>query len=219
MPAGKMYVVKKNYNRRNKYNKKGMFSKKQVSAIRKIAQKSGELKFVEQTSTSSGLYTGGSQTIDFPTIAQGDDENQRIGDKIYIKDYQFRGTINSGTANGLIRIFAFQLDTTSDGQANPSALTNLSPNDFWPNSESVDGPRYKILYDKMYKVDPNNNPNQFFKFKISSNKLMNKQIEFSDDAGAASDIIKGRIVVRLTTTNATATQITTDINSRVRYYD
>lgn len=197
------------------FKKRTPFNKKQVKAIRKIAETSGELKYANITDTSSSLTNATAMSIVMPDIAQGDGDNQRIGDRITLRDYSVKAILNSGTANGLVRVYAIQFPDASETSV--PELANLLPNDFYPTSEDIDGVKYRILYDRVFKVGSATNQVQLVNFKLSGKKL-NRMIEYNADAGAAADIIKNRIVVYFTTENATASQITVDSNCRIRYY-
>ncbi len=58
------------------------FSKKQVKQIKKISRSNDEIKQVLNTVALSSLVDGSSYALVLPTIAQGDDDGQRIGNSI-----------------------------------------------------------------------------------------------------------------------------------------
>lgn len=99
--------------RLKKFKLKGKpFTKKQVKAIKKIAEHTGELK-VYDTSISSTSIVSGSLINLFSSsshygIVQGDGQNERIGDELTIKDYNFKINFTSGTTNGTVRLILFQ---------------------------------------------------------------------------------------------------------------
>lgn len=213
------YVKKTRYNRKmyrkKNYRKKRMlFSRKQVKAISKIAQHSGELKFGdEQTATSASLIA----TSDFtdsliPAIAQGDALNERIGDDIILKDVRIRANVSAGTASGLVRCYVIQ--TFQDLANYSGAFNDILPNDFMPTINDTGGNKYKVLYDRVVNLDSDSLSN--YLFNITLKKFPMKKVSF--DAGATT-IQKGAINIFISTLNTTASQMTVDCNSRIRYYD
>lgn len=186
------------------------FNRKQVKAIKKIAQASGELKHLDVTFTSAGLVSSGSLSDKTNlAIPQGDGEGQRVGDQLDVKDMHIKAQINSGTANGSVRMFVYQHLEDTD----PS-VGNLLPNDFWPTIQTS-LQKYKILYDRTINLDSDGKSNHLFDAKIKKFGVS----KISYDTGASTVTGPGEISINFSTNNATASQVTVDCNCRVRYYD
>lgn len=212
MPYGRKN--KKKMSMRRRYSRRP-FSRKQVKAIRKISEKSGELKCVKATTNDTSLTnTSGVQHSVIGTITQGDGQDaQRIGDKITVKDLQVRVSLKSGTANGLVRVYLYQVkgDLANFG----GALNDLYPQSFFPDMNDTNGNTYKILFDRVYKLAPDIAEDHFVKLNIKGSRLLRKVVEFDNDA---STVIDGDIKLGIETDNTTATQMTADVDSRLRYY-
>lgn len=218
MPAGKMFRAVKAGKRNFRKNKP--FSSKQVKAIKKIAKTSGEVKTIDSNTTDAGVILTSAMSVDMPTIAQGDTDATRDGDRIRLSSLQYKVRCNSGTANGLIRCLVIQFGGMRDGESIPTAFSgNNDPTFLLPDLDSVDGIDYKVLYDKTQDCNPQGKNNILFNVKIPSSKLKYKEIEYADAGGLASDILKGRVFLKLYTNNTTDSQITAECNSRVRFYD
>lgn len=199
-------------------NKKMPFSRKQAKAIKKLAEQSGELKSkVDSNSTSSltsaAAFTHGLQDI-IPAAGTGLD--QRIGDQFTIKDIDYRISLASGTANGLIRCVIYQQLGVETGE--PS----LGVAGFWPSldtgsgSSFTDEGKYKVLMDKMYTLNSVSRPNLFIRHKVKAKDLLVKAPQVNS---AGTDFLKGKLQLQIYTSNATASQMVVSSNMRLRWYD
>lgn len=195
---------------RKRSNYKRPFSRKQVKAIRKIAEKSGELKSKQYNNTDNDLQSTFNMNTGALSIAQGTDDDERIGDSIYLHKVQARFQVNT-LVSSTLRLFAFQcLEEVA-----PSGVSTLKPNEFWPNIQ-VSGARYKVLYDRVINIDPDSKGSMLLKVDIPGKKLKIKKIPF--DEGAAT-MKNGQVLIYLTSTNTTASQITVDANLKAYWYD
>lgn len=207
------------YKRRPRTRKRMPFTKNQTKAIHKIAQQSGEMKQIQGTSTDSSLVDGSHFNHSFLTIAKGDDDNQRIGDKINVKDLHYKAVVNSGTASGVCRVIIYQLLRRPETTAETGVgIAGLLPNDFYPNNEDVPV-KYKILYDKIFYVNSVSKPQHLINVRIPARKLAIKQLEWDADTGASAELLSGFISMCISTTNTTVSQMTVDSNLKIRYYD
>lgn len=203
----------RNY-KRKQYKRRMPFTKSQMKAIQKISQRSGELKHVDSSSTHTSVVTGGGQNLYLSTAtlpAQGDGENQRVGDQINIKSVRFKAQVNCGTANGSVRCYVVQhLDDTV------ATINNLDPNDFFPTLQTS-LTKYKVLYNKVIQLDPDGKSNHIFMVDIPAKRLKIKRLNF--DSAASTLTGGGDISFHVTSNNATASQMTSDLNTRFSYYD
>lgn len=214
MPAGKLIK----YVPRRKYKKAMPFSKRQVKAIKKIAIKTGEVKTIDTNTTDSSLVLTSGMSIDMPTIAQGDTDSTRDGDLINLDSLQYRIRVNSGTANGLVRCVVVQFGQQQDGDSSPFFEGNLDPTFLYPDLDTIQT-EYKVLYDSVKECNPQGRNNIYFKIRIPKKKLKWTKVEYSDSAGLSSDIIRGKVFCKLYTNNTTASQMTAEANSRLKFYD
>lgn len=193
------------------------FSRKQVKAIVKLAQHSGELKQKSDSEVMTSLVETNPHLHDLGdfAIAQGTDNDERIGDKIRIKDLSYIVRLYPGsagydtTAGHQYRICVIQeLDNGSFGTA-----SFPNPGEFWPNAESADV-RYKILFNKVYLLNPDDTNSKRHEFKIMGKKL--RQVVFDDGVTTISQNNVKMAVIPLTTT---ANQLSVSTTARIRYYD
>lgn len=194
--------------------KRAPLSRGQVRAVKKIVQKSGELKYKDDLSNTNSSFRDASQTshnLSAFQIAQGDGLNNRDGDQIDLKSYKIKVILKTGSASGQVRAYLYQWR----GNVEPTGLTNIEPHGFFPRLDVADQP-YKILYDRVFKLDPASYDTHQLNISVPMNKLLTRKIKF--DAGATG-ILDGDIKFQLTTDNATASQMTTDLNARVVYHD
>lgn len=227
MPYARRYSKAKTSNKmfRKSYNKKKrmLFSKRQVKAIQKISQKSGELKKKELNFDSTGITLTSPLTasINGMAIAQGDGDDERIGDKLFIKDLDYKIQLSAGLVDDLVRVYIVQYDTDRTSYATSTNFPVGSGNDsivsFMPDMDDTNGNKYKVLYDKVFKIgEKNNQENRLIKIHIPGQRLLNKYVEFDD---TATTIIKGEIDCSVITNNTTATQIVANSIFRLRWYD
>lgn len=202
--------VKKMYRKKRSFRRP--FNKGQVKAIRKIALRSGEIKELVGSLSDGSIVTASANPVAISyTMAQGDGEGERIGDEITIKDISVNMVINSGTANGSIRVIFYQkLSDTTDLTSN---MTDI--NDYYPSLKNSTG-AYKILYDRNFQLDPDGVSNKFVRVKFNKQLKVHK---INYDAGASTFNNTGTVLGLILTNNATASQITMTGKSRIRYYD
>lgn len=193
------------------------FSSKQVKAIVKLAQKSGELKQKSDIETMTSLVETNPHLHDLGdfAISQGTDNDERIGDKIKIKDLSYivrlyPGSVGYDTSAGhQYRICCIQ--ELDNGSFATASFPN--PDEFWPNSETADV-RYKLLYNKVVVLNPDVKNSMRHEFRISGNKL--KQVVFDD---ALATISQNNVKMAVIPLSTTANQLSVTTNARIRYYD
>lgn len=186
------------------------FTKQQLKAIKTISQHSQELKKNVTTDSSASI----TETAPFTpsnalTIAQGDGDGERVGDKIKIKDIHWKVNLRSGTVNDVVRAYVVQFFNNSI-----SGELAINPNEFHLDTDATDGLKYKILYDKTFQLNSVNQPSRQLDIKIKKPPM--SLLEY--DAGATT-LDKGQINLVITTLNTTASQMTGSSSCKVRYYD
>ena len=191
--------------RRNKRMNNKTFAEK----VKKVIEKQAETKYsLSSTTDSSLINTSGVQHNCIGTIVQGDAENERIGDKIRVKD------LKSGTVSDLVRVYLYQVK--GDLANFSGSLNDIYPQSFFPTMEETNGNQYKILFNRVYQLAPDISENKFIKMTIPAKKLFVQQVEF--DAGATT-FMNGAIQLGIETPNTTATQMTAQVDTKLRYYD
>lgn len=205
----KKYVSKK-YSRNSRKSNKTF-----AQRVKKVLEKEAETKYsIASTTDTSLINTSGTQHNCIGTITQGDAENERIGDKIKVKDLQIRLTLKSGTVSDLVRVYLYQ--TKGDLANFGGSLNDLYPQSFFPTLEETNGNVYKVLFNRVYQMAPDINETKFLQLTIPAKKLLVKNIEF--DAGLTT-IMNGAIQLGIETTNTTASQMTAQVDTKLRYYD
>lgn len=189
-------------------------SRAQVKAVKKIAMTSSELKKKELVVAESSL--GSNFTVSIGglgtsfSLAQGTDEDERIGETIKVKDLQFNLHISPGSTAGNqdpYRVIVYQLL-----DSNNSAI-ELDPFEFWPDSNQDQ--KYKILYDKITNnTDNTNRESQFHRIRISGKSL--KLVKFDD---ASTTCQEGQVAMTIVPLNTTANVLNKQVSARIRYYD
>lgn len=204
------------YKKSYRKKRKSTFSKKQKSEIKKIAEKSGELKTKQMNDTDTSLIASSGFTgpnIQDLAIAQGLDDDERIGDMVQIQKVQWRLSINTGTASGLVRVFAIQnLD-----DVDPTGINHQSPSPigFFPSLQTSIH-RYQKLYDRTYSLDPSYKSNLLLNINVPGSKLRIKKVQFDD---ASTNVVSGNVRIFVSTDNTDASQMTANCQMKVYWYD
>lgn len=194
------------------------FSKRQAKAIIKLSKKSSELKMKEDLDNNDASFTATAPTthnLSQLAIAQGTDNDERIGDKIKIKDLTYLLRIKPGSAgydttNGHVyRIYAVQYL----GSNTPASLDGINALDFFPNAETADV-KYKILHNRIYKINPDSQETKYHMVRLNGNKM--KQIVFDD---AATSVSQNNIKFNVVPLTTTVDQLQSDLSVKIRYYD
>lgn len=192
-------------------------SRKQKKQVKQLVKQDRELKYVDSNETDTSLIASSGFAQDgIPTMAQGDDMGERIGDSIDIKSIRFQVLLKSGTASGLVQVFAFQelTDTAPSGiSINHSVVPIHSP---FPKMD-VAQQAYKILFNKRFVLDPDSKDTAYVDIKVPAKKLGLSRLTFESATGNV--LTAGKISLYIKTDNTSATQMTVDSNCRVEYYD
>lgn len=201
---------------KRRYKKRLPFSRKQASAIKKIALKSGEKKVFEMAQTTPSLTNASPVKIDIATnfrVAQGDDDGQRDGNQITMKNLKLKLQLLGPTSSNLYRLYVIQWLDKSE----PSGITNIQAHDFLPRLESADRP-YQVLMDRTFKYFSEGIAQyQIHNVNVPMGKLKIKRLSYEDSDTLGSLITKGNIAVYMTSVSGVSTSTT--INGRLSYYD
>ncbi len=183
--------------------------------VKNVIKSQAEVKYsLAATTDSSLINTSGTQHNCIGTIIQGDAEDERIGDKIRVKDLQVRLTLKSGTVSDLIRVYLYQVE--GDLANFSGSMNDIFPQSFFPTLEESNGNHYKILFNRVYQMAPDINETKFIKLNINAKDLLVQQIEF--DAGATT-LLNGAITLGIETPNTTASQMTAQVDTKLRFYE
>ncbi len=197
-------------------NKSGL-NRTEKKQVLNLIKKREELKYIDSNETDSSLISTSGFAMDgIPTIVQGDDNAERIGDSINLKSLRFQVLLKSGTASGLVQAFVFQelTDTAPSGiSINHSSVPINSP---FPKMD-VAHQAYKILFNRRFVLDDSNMDTKYLDIKLPASKLGIKKITFESPTG--NIVTSGKVSLYIKTDNTTASQMTVDCNCRVEYYD
>ncbi len=100
------FAKPKRFKRRPK-SRKMPFSQAQVKAVKRIANSQKDLKSKEVASADTSLTNASGfaeDVIGGCAITQGNLDNQREGDQLVLKDVSIKVSLQSGSANGLVRV-------------------------------------------------------------------------------------------------------------------
>ncbi len=206
-------MANKNRRFRKRSMKKQSFSKRVMSVVNTHT----ELKTKQDTEDLNNLVVAGPFIHDIGDfgIVQGLDNDEHIGDKIRIKDYSIKirmlpGSSGYDTTDGhTYRITAIQ----ELGNQALSSANIPGPLDFWPNAETADL-KYKILFDKTFRLNPDVDNNKYHTLRISGKNL--KEIVFDD---GASTVSQNNVRIFVKPINSTANKLKLNSVARIRYYD
>lgn len=142
---------------------------KDVHKLKSMLNVEYKENYASLTSTSVD-FAGAITTLN--QISQGDADGTRDGDSLKMINLSIRGytRINGISGDVLSRIIIFldpQNVITSPNEVLATVGSTLAP----LSPKSYDNRfRTKILYDKVFKLDPNYSPQQYFKFALAINK-------------------------------------------------
>lgn len=180
---------------------------------REVKQNSGESKVYEPTALTSTNFLSsqtGSIVQEQPLgIPQGDNDGERIGNKIQLKGIQMKLNVNCSVEH-TFRILAFWVKSEFAGTDLDTAFDNMDYLSFLPRNVS---PQYNLLMDRTFDMDPDNNARK----TITKYFKLNKQVTY--DGVNGSDLQNGRLVIYFKTSNSTASSVGYDLRLRTYYRD
>lgn len=189
------------------------FSKKQVKAISKIANKSGERHRESNSASSTNIFDNTPLKLQvIQNLSQGDGQGNRQGDEIQPQSLMVRGYVKAtGSQQGNVRLIAIQYK-------NDTQLTDAqvpSPEEFFPDPDETSS-RYKVLFDRVYSLNPDGKECHFLKFKIAGRKM--SKVKFDE---GATTIRSGELYVYIQgdTDMSTGNNIEGKLTSKLLYAD
>lgn len=213
--------TKLSYNRKSKKfvsrrNKRMPFSKKQVKAIKKISELSSELKSKVITGNDASITQGSPYVVTLNSfgIAQGTDNDERIGEDIRIKDLWYKIHLYGGSAGLYSGGHCYSLTVLQhDGNEALTASSQISPLEFFPSGQDSEE-NYKILFHKVYTLNPSSVDNKYHSIKINGKKL--RKVFFDD---ATTTVKRNSISIILKPLTSTVNRLEADWTGRLRWYD
>jgi len=176
MPAGRMYVSARRSKQRS-------LNFKQVKQVQKIIQKNKQLKNVRKEIASNGITTTGILQ-EITAISEGDNFNNRDGDKVQVLSMKLHSNIYSGAAgtnNTQIRCMLVR------GKYGPLALADMPADE----REQPDLDKMQVYFDRLYTLgaagsgdDHINGVLHYKSFKNS--KVPHLLVHFDDDESATA---------------------------------
>jgi hypothetical protein len=130
--------------------------------VKKVLDKSLELKFHNYSSAGSSLGSDATGTIfELGIIAQGTTDSNRIGDKVSPKSVDMRLTLRTGSAgtSATARVIIFQLKDSYDAASGPPLFEDLLNSVYKSTVNAVNAPRnmdklrnFNVIYDKVHSM-------------------------------------------------------------------
>ncbi len=171
-----------------------------------------DLNNIDTSVTESAAHT---LSLSSFAIAQGTDNDERLGDKIRVKDMNYLIKLFPGfagiPATGLLaRVKVLQYKDASE----PSSVSDINPMEFYPGLQTAQT-GYKILFDRVFKMTPDgNNEMHYLKVRVDGKRLMHPQYN-----EGASTVQLRDVECVVTTDTATINQLSSEISGRIRWYD
>lgn len=226
MPYPRKY--QRGYRRRKTYRKKGSsgFGGMSLSSAWKTAKwaanaawklkglVNSELKKVDYTAAGTNVTNAGT-VVDLNNIGQGDTDNARNGNSLYVRSLNWKGYLARPTAGDVVqcvRLVVF-MDTQQVGDTAPTlnnVLDNITPYSHL-NSDTVG--RFKILCNKVLTLDTAKSLSQQFEINIP----MRHHIRYNGTTG--TDVQKGGLYLGFLSTQGTSNYPTISYEARLCYHD
>lgn len=175
-----------------------------------------EYKFLDAAASGLAVVDTGTIVATQSLIAQGLTNTDRDGNSIKITSWLYRATMDiNGSNNARIRIVAFT-DTSSNGAA--PAITDVFQSTLGllinAPMNRVNGKRFKVLFDRNYIVD---NDNQ--KHTCEVFKKMQHHIHYLTTTAATASLGQGPIYVAYISDQPAPQAPTLNWTSRMRFLD
>ena len=159
--------------------------------------------------------TNAGAIVDLTNIGQGDDENARHGNSIYVRSVNWKGYIArpvTGDAVQIVRLVVL-MDTQQIGDTAPTlnnVLESITP---YAHLNSATVGRFKILCNKLISLDTAKGLSQTFEINIP----MRHHIRYNGTTGA--DIQKGGLYIGFLSTQASTNYPVLYSECRMCYHD
>lgn len=157
-------------------------------------------------------------SVGLPVVGSG--FNQRIGDSIKLKSFNFKYTIYLSDPSNVMRIIVFQWKNNSGISGTPTVQYILQqPTPYgWLSQHNQDTKQnYKILYDRTHTMQ-NGGPLQITR-SVNINRFATTNIQFISDVATQNNCIKGEIYLLLISDSNVVIHPTFVWRSQMRYTD
>lgn len=173
--------------RRSKYpTKRGrLLNPRQKKEVKSLIKRQQETKYF-LTNFSSVALSATSTTVDTCLVPQGDTDQSRDADRLFIKKLYARLTLTIGDTTNFIRIIAFQWKPNTVPTGTSILLNGPSGAiDVWSHYHHDNRQEYKILFDRLYHQEGNATANypvtttsqKVVKFILS--RKINHQVQYA----------------------------------------
>lgn len=219
---------------RNSYRPRGVAHKKEEKRVKAIVKEMSVSRKLKGSKILHKTYTGltsatGTMTTDLCAVAQGDNDNQRNGNKITVTRFDWMGEIYlPGTStiadmNDTVRIILF-VEKQNNGVATAyaSLLENTDPYSFFneDNYPLRNPKRFRVLYDKTYSISTApggwngtalTSGTQRIPFRITKNLKL--PVQYASTTGAVTEIAQNNLCLCVISSQGAA-----GINSYMRTF-
>lgn len=187
-----------------------------VATVKRLIANVEEVKHFDAGASATSVDFSGVQWA-LASIPQGNQDSQRVGDKLKLKDIDVRFELKLGTSPNKFRVLVYQWHDMS-GASSPLPISILE------NTGTVDSPlqpyiwsnksQYTILRDKTYNLETSVSTMVTDRFFIK--RGFRKQVNFT--VGSSTLQTNGIFLLAITDDGA-VTYPTLAFHSRVRYTD
>lgn len=148
-------------------------------------------------------------------VAQGDGDNQRSGNSIFVRNYNFKGSIvhNAAGSNTQFVRVSVVMDTQQVGDTNPAYTDIYESASPYAHLNSNTVGRFKVLYSRIITVNNNDKTSSL----VSINLPMRHHVRYNGTAG--TDLQKGGIFFCSSVDEPTANMPTISGEHRTSYHD
>lgn len=178
--------------------------------------KQAESKFFDMTDSVTSLVTTGENTLSECVdvqIPQGDGDNQRIGNRVFLKGIKLKTLVDTSASMSLrFMLLRFPIFSTAIQTAVNTDFDGATVGIIGQLPRNVDY-KYQVLLDRVLNIDPDHKGvlahSRYYK--------INKHVEYV--AAATSSPNRNHILLLVYTNNTTADNINIDCNGRAFYKD
>ncbi len=181
--------------------------------IKKVLYRQAESKFFDDTATDTSLINTDARSldgsIDFGSIVEGTDVNERIGNSIFVTGISIN-LLFTTTVSASLRIMLIQFPNSEAG-LDLSPLDSVGVNGQMPRQNEIEA-RYKVLWSRNMDVDPDS------KGSVAIKKFVRYQKKVVYKDGVAQPYAN-QCRLYVFTNNTTASAIVANADCRIMYKD
>ncbi len=180
--------------------------------VKRVIMNQAENKFLDDSVTDTSLIDTDATSLQNGIaiqIPQGDGENSRDGNKVRAKGMTLR-LLMTTTVSASVRFLLIKVPVFDSGLDFTTPFTAVGVNGQLPrNTEG----KYKVLWDRIYNIDPDNKGS----IAIKRYQRLNCRMEYISASTAAP--IRNNVLLFAFTENTSASAITVALDSRIHYAD